>query len=74
LYLTSFRSLPERIADALAYPETGFLAKPFSPKALLNLVEAMIGPPVGARTDPSWPEEQRDWSFRETPAALRNQG
>lgn len=45
LYLTSFRSLAERVADALAQPESGFLAKPFSPKALLNLVEALIGSP-----------------------------
>lgn len=48
LYLTSFRSLAERVADALAEPESGFLAKPFSPKALLNLVEALIGPPDDA--------------------------
>jgi DNA-binding response OmpR family regulator len=48
LFLTSFRSLAERVADALAQPESGFLAKPFSPKALLNLVEALIGPPVEA--------------------------
>lgn len=51
LYLTSFRSLAERVADALAQPESGFLAKPFSPKALLNLVEALIGPPDEARTN-----------------------
>jgi DNA-binding response OmpR family regulator len=74
LYLTSFRSLPERVADALAHPETGFLAKPFSPKALLNLVEALIGQPEGARTNPSWPAEGSDWTFREAPAALRQQG
>lgn len=74
LYLTSFRSLAERVADALAYPETGFLAKPFSPKALLNLVEALIGPPEGARANAAWPEERRDWSFQEAPAAMRNQG
>lgn len=45
LYLASFRSLAERVSDALKHPESGFLAKPFSPKALLNLVEALIGPP-----------------------------
>ena len=48
LYLTSFRSLADRVADALAQPESGFLSKPFSPKALLNLVEALIGPPEEA--------------------------
>lgn len=45
LYLTPVRSLAERVADALKHPESGFLAKPFSPKALLNLVDALIGPP-----------------------------
>lgn len=48
LYLTAFRSLPEKVADALAHPESGFLAKPFSPKSLLDLVEALIGRPDGA--------------------------
>jgi DNA-binding response OmpR family regulator len=74
LYLTSFRSLPERVADALTYPESGFLAKPFSPKALLNLVEALIGAPGGSRTDPSWTAEGGDWSYREAPAAVQQQG
>jgi DNA-binding response OmpR family regulator len=73
LYLTSFRSLPERVVDALEHPETGFLAKPFSPKALLNLVDALIGPPEGAGLD-SWSAARNDWGFREAPAALREQG
>ncbi|MBW8888307.1 MAG: response regulator transcription factor [Fibrobacteres bacterium] len=53
LYLTPFRSLAERVADALKHPESGFLAKPFSPKALLNLVDALIGPPERSRQE-SW--------------------
>lgn len=73
LYLTSFRSLPERVADALEHPETGFLAKPFSPKALLNLVEALIGAPEGAGAD-SWTGMGSDWSVREAPAPFREQG
>jgi DNA-binding response OmpR family regulator len=72
LYLTSFRTLPERVADALGHPETGFLAKPFSPKALLNLVDALIGPPEGSRAN-DWPAERSDWDFREAPA-YREQG
>jgi len=51
LYLTPFRSLAERVADAMKHPESGFLAKPFSPKALLNLVDALIGPPANPQTD-----------------------
>jgi DNA-binding response OmpR family regulator len=53
LYLTAFRSLPEKVADALAHPESGFLAKPFSPKSLLDLVEALIGRPEGALEAPA---------------------
>jgi two-component system response regulator FlrC len=72
LYLTSFRSLAERVADALERPESGFLAKPFSPKALLNLVEALIGPPVEERA-PAWAAAPRDWAAQEASAAARGQ-
>lgn len=61
LYLTSFRSLPERVADALRHPESGFLAKPFSPRALLNLVEALIGRPEEARGEPA---AETEWAPR----------
>lgn len=58
LYLTPFRSLAERVTDALQHPESGFLAKPFSPKALLNLVEALIGPPGNVNQE-YWSEAER---------------
>jgi DNA-binding response OmpR family regulator len=72
LYLTSFRSLAERVADALERPESGFLAKPFSPKALLNLVEALIGLPEEERA-PAWSAAPGDWAIREAPTAARGQ-
>jgi DNA-binding response OmpR family regulator len=56
LFLTSFRGLAECLADAMEFPESGFLAKPFSPKALLNLVEALIGPPQERREAAFEPE------------------
>jgi DNA-binding response OmpR family regulator len=68
LFLTSFRSLAERVADALEHPESGFLAKPFSPKALLNIVDALIGPPEEARR-PAWATAPPDWApHEEAPA------
>jgi DNA-binding response OmpR family regulator len=83
LFLTAFRTLPERITDALEQPETGFLAKPFSPKALLNLVEALIGPPEescvagpwrATQSDQSDRNDQSDWTLAEAPTAFRDQG
>jgi DNA-binding response OmpR family regulator len=53
LFLTPVRSLAERVSDALKHPESGFLAKPFSPKDLLNLVDALIGPPRDSHEE-SW--------------------
>ena len=67
LYLTAFRGLAERVTDALAHPECGFLSKPFSPKALLDLVDALIGPP--GRMPAALPAREA-WSPQpESPAA-----